>query len=514
MTTVADFHSTRYTSWCPERKDIEQWASAVAEGGAPRDCRFQPLTLLPEDHENGEACNEYDYAACAEEDLDAYLESLPKSNRWTELEASCAWLDQANIRIEELDLTHGLPEHLVLNQPRVQHAPDTHHPRATAGASATASFPLPPAVPSPAAAAAAAAGAATTSGAATEGDFHHKLSSHSSFSGVSASTPRHKHHPSLRSLSSSLLNHLGFTQRPHSSPRSSPSPSVSASTSSSPMKSRQTPRRPSKEFVPRPNPQQQMHHSQHPSAPLPIPHHHASSSPGVPQGPFHQSSSYSSSPGVPSDPSHHSSSSPGMALSQLHQSSSSPKLPLAPIHHASSTPGFDFPQAPFHHSSSSPGLLVHPSGVPLTNFTEPEHGGVQYQPGVLYTHINGADMGGSSGIYSAKFVDAEEGITGVEIIGAGNIMNGGNNTGGGNIMTASNGGYSSRNPNFGGSARFIAPKMAMHEQQQQHPRQHLPRQHQAFATPGRDIGTRSKGRGRRIKVWMGNAPRANVGVNA
>ncbi|CAI6004234.1 unnamed protein product [Closterium sp. NIES-65] len=119
MTTVADFHSTRYTSWCPERKDIDQWASTVAEGGAPQDCRFQPLTLLPEDHEDAEACNEYDYAACAEEDLDAYLESLPKSNRWTELEASCAWLDQANIRIEELDLTHGLPEHLVLNQPLV-----------------------------------------------------------------------------------------------------------------------------------------------------------------------------------------------------------------------------------------------------------------------------------------------------------------------------------------------------------------------------------------------------------
>ncbi|CAI7825076.1 unnamed protein product [Closterium sp. NIES-53] len=83
MTTVADFHSTRYTSWCPERRDIDQWASTVAEGGASQDCRFQPLTLLPEDHENGEACNEYDYAACAEEDLDAYLESLPKSNRWT-----------------------------------------------------------------------------------------------------------------------------------------------------------------------------------------------------------------------------------------------------------------------------------------------------------------------------------------------------------------------------------------------------------------------------------------------
>ncbi|CAI5502000.1 unnamed protein product [Closterium sp. Naga37s-1] len=310
-------------------------ASTVAEGGAPGDCRFQPLTLLPEDHENGEPCNEYDYAACAEEDLDAYLESLPKSNRWTELEASCAWLDQANIRIEELDLTHGLPEHLA-------------------------------------------------------------------------------------------------------------------------------PRRHSKEFALRPSPQQQNHHSQLTSAPLPIPHHHASSSPGVPHG---QSSSYSSSPGAPFDPIHNSSSSPGMPLAPLHQSSSSPRLPLAPIH-----------QASFHHSSSSPGMLVHPSGVPLTKFAVPEHSGVQYQPGVLYSHMDGADLGGSSGIYSAKFIDAEEEVTGVEIIGASNIV-----LGGGNPTPAGTAGYSSRHPNFGGSARFIAPKMAMHEQQ--HPRQHMPRQHQAFATP-------------------------------
>ncbi|CAI5487054.1 unnamed protein product [Closterium sp. Naga37s-1] len=259
-------------------------ASTVAEGGAPGDCRFQPLTLLPEDHENAEASNEYDYAACAEEDLDAYLESLPKSNRWTELEASCAWLDQANIRIEELDLTHGLPEHLVLNQPRAEHAPDTHHPRA-ATAAATSAFPLPPVVPSPSASAAATTG---TGGAATAGDFHHKLSSHSSFSGVSASSPRHKHHPTLRSLSSSLLNHLGFHQRPHSSPRSSPSPSASASASAPPLKTRQKPKRHSKEFALRPNPQQQIHHSQPPSAPLPIPHHHGSSSPGVPHGLIHQ----------------------------------------------------------------------------------------------------------------------------------------------------------------------------------------------------------------------------------
>ncbi|CAI7812111.1 unnamed protein product, partial [Closterium sp. NIES-53] len=368
-------------------------ASTVAEGGASQDCRFQPLTLLPEDHENGEACNEYDYAACAEEDLDAYLESLPKSNRWTELEASCAWLDQANIRIEELDLTHGLPEHLVLNQPRAHHAPDTHNPHATAGGAATsastAAFPLPPAVPSASAAA-----------AATAGDLHHKLSSHSSFSGVSTNSQQHKHHPTLRSLSSSLLNHLGFSSRPHSSPRSSPSPSASASASASPLKSRQAPRRHSKEFALRPNPQQQIHHSQLTSAPLPIPHHHAS--PGVPHG---QSSSYSSSPGAPFDPIHNSSSSPGMPLAPLHQSSSSPRLPLAPIH-----------QASFHHSSSSPGMLVHPSGVPLTKFAVPEHSGVQYQPGVLYSHMDGADLGGSSGIYSAKFIDAEEEVS--AIIGA------------------------------------------------------------------------------------------------
>ncbi|CAI5522932.1 unnamed protein product [Closterium sp. Naga37s-1] len=406
-------------------------ASTVAEGGAPQDCRFQPLTLLPEDHEDAEACNEYDYAACAEEDLDAYLESLPKSNRWTELEASCAWLDQANIRIEELDLTHGLPEHLVLNQPRAEHAPDTHHPRAPAGAAAaaaaaTAAFPLPPAVPSASAAA-----------AATAGDLPHKLSSHSSFSGVSTNTQQHKQHPTLRSLSSSLLTHLGFSPRPHSSPRSSPSPSASAS--ASPIKTRQNPRRQSKEFALRAKSQQQIHHFQHPSAPLPIPHHHASSSPGVPHGPFHQSSS---SPGVPLGPLHHSSSSPGMTVGPLYQSSS-PKLPLAPINHTSSSPGLNISQASFHHSSSSPGMLIHPSAVPLTKFIVPENSGVQYQPGVLYSNIDGADMGGSSGIYSAKFNDAEEEITGVEIIGASNT-----------------------------------------------------------------------GRGRKIKVWMGDAPRANVGVSA
>ncbi|CAI7931596.1 unnamed protein product [Closterium sp. NIES-54] len=164
-----------------------------------------------------------------------------------------------------------------------------------------------------------------------------------------------------------------------------------------------------------------------------------------------------------------------MPLAPVHQSSSSPRLPLAPIH-----------QASFHHSSSSPGMLVHPSGVPLTKFAVPEHSGVQYQPGVLYSHMDGADLGGSSGIYSAKFIDAEEEVSGIEIIGASNIF-----LGGGNPTPAGTVGYSSRHPNFGGSARFIAPKMVMQEQlQQQHPREHMPRQHQAFATPGRDISSR------------------------
>ncbi|CAI5468795.1 unnamed protein product [Closterium sp. Yama58-4] len=126
------FHSTRYTSWCPAPRSADNAVEQCPTAGG-----FDPLIF--EEDDEGELGYSY------EDNVAAYVESLDHAheNQWTELEASCELLDQAGVAIEEICLTHGMPSALISVSaiPEVDETSEQFHDAPAASASSNASTP-------------------------------------------------------------------------------------------------------------------------------------------------------------------------------------------------------------------------------------------------------------------------------------------------------------------------------------------------------------------------------------